>query len=129
MTAKVITSMPELVAALRARRDELNIPHELIDDIAGLQSGYTSKLLAPIPGKNLGYMSLGAVMGALGIGLVVVEDAARRALVEGRWRQRKRPPRFLKTHGALIDNASKQKLQSTSGDEDVQASLEFPTEA
>jgi hypothetical protein len=129
MTAKVITSMPELVAALRARRDELNISHELIDDIAGLQSGYTSKLLAPTPGKNLGYMSLGAIMGALGIGLVVVEDSARRALVEGRWSQRKRAPNRERFHGALLDNASRPIFSSTSGDDDVQASLEFPTEA
>jgi hypothetical protein len=111
MTAKVITSLTELLAALRDRRDELNIPHEIIDDIAGFQSGYTSKLLAPRPSKNLGYMSLGAVMGALGVGLVLVEDSARRALVEGRWRERKRPPR--KTDGALYFNESQPMLPST----------------
>jgi hypothetical protein len=129
MTAKVITSMPDLVAAIRARRDELNISHELIDDIAGLQSGYTSKLLAPVPGKNLGYMSLGAIMGALGIGLVVVEDSARRALVEGRWRQRKRNPKRSSLHGALLDSASGRMMSTTSGDDDVQATFEFPAEA
>jgi hypothetical protein len=128
MTAKVITSLTDLLAALRDRRDELNISHEVIDDIAGFQSGYTSKLLAPRPSKNLGYMSLGAVMCALGVGLVLVEDTGLRRLVEGRWHQRKRPPK-LKIDGALIDNASKQMLQSTSGDDNVQASLEFSTEA
>jgi hypothetical protein len=113
VTAKVITSLTELLAALRDRRDELNISHEIIDDIAGFQSGYTSKLLAPRPSKNLGYMSLGAVMGALGVGLVLVEDTARRALVEARWRQRKRPQRTLKTDGALYFNESQPMLPST----------------
>jgi hypothetical protein len=129
MTAKVITSLTELLAALRDRRDELNISHELIDDIAGFQSGYTSKLLAPRPSKNLGYMSLGSVMGALGVGLVLVEDAARRSQVEGRWRERKRSPRSLKTDGALNNNESKQIVKTTNGVSDVQATFEFPTEA
>lgn len=89
-----IRSMPELVNAIRARRDELNISHETIDNIAGLQSGYTSKLLGPIQLKGFSHMSLGAVLGALGIGLVVIEDPEQRAKVEGRWQKRKRPQRL-----------------------------------
>jgi hypothetical protein len=89
-----IRSMPELVDAIRARRDELNISHETIDNIAGLQSGYTSKLLGPIQLKGFSHMSLGAVLGALGIGLVVIEDPEAKAKVEGRWQKRKRPQRL-----------------------------------
>ena len=73
MTAP-IRSMADLVEALRQRRDELDISHETIDAIAGLQSGYASKLLAPRAPRNIGYMSLGDIMGALGVGLQVVED-------------------------------------------------------
>lgn len=85
-----IHNMPELIAALCARRDELNISHETIDNIAGLQSGYTSKLLAPKPIKNLGPMSFGAVLGALGLALVAVPDPQAVAAVENRWQKRKR---------------------------------------
>jgi hypothetical protein len=41
MTAP-IRSQSELLDAIRARRDELNISHETIDNIAGFQAGYTS---------------------------------------------------------------------------------------
>src|SRR4051812_1815741 len=90
MTAP-IRSMPELVQALRTRRDELNISHETIDAIAGLQSGYTSKLLAPKPIKNLGPMSFGSLLGALGLAVVVVPDPQAEAKVEKHWVKRKRP--------------------------------------
>jgi hypothetical protein len=86
-----VRSMPELIAALRARRDELQITHETIDAIAGWPAGYAGKLLAPEPIKNLGWMSLGLALDTLGIALVVVENKEQRKLVEGRWKQRERP--------------------------------------
>jgi hypothetical protein len=90
---RLIRSIDDLVAAIRARRDELNVSHELLDDLAGLQSGYTSKLLAPEPMKGLGPMSLPALLGALGAALVLVEDSAQAERVRDRWTPRKRPPR------------------------------------
>lgn len=94
MTAP-IRSMPELVAALRARRDELQLTHETIDAVAGLQNGYASKLLAPNPIKNLGWMSLGSVLGALGIAIVVVEDPEQVSRISRQWTKRERPQRHL----------------------------------
>jgi hypothetical protein len=129
MKPAIVTSMPELIDAIRARRDELNISHETIDDIAGLPSGYTSKLLAPSPIKNLGWMSLGAILGALGIGLVVIEDSVQRAKVESRWCKRKRIPKPTRQSGALLENGSGWMMSTTSGDDDVQTTFEFPTEA
>jgi hypothetical protein len=93
MTAP-IRSQAELLDAIRARRDALNISHETIDGIAGLQSGYTSKLLAPVPIKNLGPMSMGPLLGALGVALVLIEDEALVAKVRGRWIKRKRPQKL-----------------------------------
>jgi len=49
-----------------------------------LQTGYASTLLAPRPRKRIGPMSLGALLGALGLALVVVEDAAALARVRSR---------------------------------------------
>jgi hypothetical protein len=83
--------MPELVAALRARRDELQLTHEVIDDIAGWPAGYAGKLLAPEPIKNLGWSSLGDALDTLAIKLVVVENEEQRRLVESRWKRRERP--------------------------------------
>ena len=82
---RLIRSLDDLVAAVCARRDELNISHELLDDLAGLQSGYVSKLLAPNRVKNFGAMSLPAVLGALGVALVLVEDTAATERMRGKW--------------------------------------------
>ncbi len=131
MTAKVITSMTGLLEAIRVRQDELDLSCETIDEIAGLPARYTAKLLAPIPMRGISHMSLTAILGALGIGLVVVEDVAQREKVEGRWKPRKRVTK-RKFPGALISPSSKPKLSSTnaSGDADVQqATFIFPTEA
>ena len=76
------------MAAIRDRRTRRNLSHELIDDLAGLQSGYTSKLLAPEPMKGLGRMSLPALLGALGAALVLVEDSAQVERVRDRWTPR-----------------------------------------
>jgi hypothetical protein len=90
---RLIRSIDDLVDAIRARRDELNVSHELLDDLAGYQSGYTSKLLAPEPMKGLGPMSLPALLGALGAALVLVEDSAQAERMRERWIPRKRSPR------------------------------------
>jgi hypothetical protein len=87
---KLIRSIPDLVQAVRARRDELGITHETIDEIAGLPSGYCSKLLAPEPMKGLGPISIPAILGALGVALVLVEDTAQVERVSPRWTKRKR---------------------------------------
>jgi hypothetical protein len=128
MTAKVITSMAGILDVVRARRDELNISHETIDEIAGFPAGYTSKLLAPTPMRGVSHMSLGGVLGALAIGLVVVEDPGQRAKVEGRWRPRKRLVR-RELPSALLANESEGIVVSTNGDDDVQVTFEFPAKA
>ncbi len=61
---RLIRSIDDLVAALRARRDELNVSLDLLNHIAGLQPGYAEKLLSPQPMKGLGPMSLPALLGA-----------------------------------------------------------------
>jgi hypothetical protein len=83
--------LPEVVEALRVWRDERGITHEVFDAIAGWADGYAGKLLAPIPIKNLGWLSLGDARKTLAIKLVVVEDPEQRKLVERRWKQRERP--------------------------------------
>jgi hypothetical protein len=64
----------QLHAALRARAEELRLSRETIDAISGLQSGYSGKLLAPVPIKGLGPATLGPILGAMGVFIVLVED-------------------------------------------------------
>lgn len=96
----IVTDYDGLVAACRARADALNISRDTIDEVAGLPKGYTSKalMIEPFGGKsatggrlssrNLGRVSLGPMLGALGIALVVVEDAEALAKVSGRMTKR-----------------------------------------
>src|SRR5262245_29579627 len=79
----------QLVQALRARIDELGVAGETIDDVAGLPTRYTTKLLAPIPIKSLGRVSLGPLLGALGLKLIVAEDAEALARIRHRLTPRK----------------------------------------
>ena len=87
----MIRGMPDLLAALRARRDEIGVTHETLDSIANWPSGYAGKLLAPVPIKNLGWMSLGWALDSMGVALVLVENVEQRRLVEKRWIKRQRP--------------------------------------
>lgn len=85
-----IRNYDELNAALRKRADDLNVSRETIDAVSGLQSGYAAKLLAPVPIRTLSRMSLGAMLGALGLKLLVVEDLDTVRRIERRLVQRKR---------------------------------------
>jgi hypothetical protein len=74
----------ELIQVLRRRAAQFGTPMEQLDEIAGLPSRYVSKLLAPVPIKAFGPVSLGPLLGALGLVLVVSEDAAALARVKSR---------------------------------------------
>lgn len=80
----IITDYLGLIAALRSRADELRISREALDHLTGLQSGYSGKLLAPVPLRALGRTSLGPMLGAMGLKIVLVEDLAAFKRVESR---------------------------------------------
>jgi hypothetical protein len=80
-----------LIGALRQRCDELNLTFDVLDEIAGFTDRYAAKLLAPTarPVRRLGHMSMGALLGALGVRIVLVEDREALAKVRARYRPRK----------------------------------------
>ena len=80
----VVSNYYELVACLRARADTLDVSNLTLDEVAGLQEGYTGKVLAISPSRALGRMSLGALLGALGLKLAVLEDREALARVRPR---------------------------------------------
>lgn len=74
----------ELIDALRARAEELRVSRESLDEIMKtLPDGYASKLLAPVLVKFLGRISLGPMIQALGLAIVLVEDEAAIARISG----------------------------------------------
>jgi len=60
--------------AFKLRKNDLRLTTLELDDLAGLQSGYTSKLLCGM--KRPGDMSLPALLGALGCELALVRSSA-----------------------------------------------------
>lgn len=57
----------EMRLAIIARRRRMGLSQLVVDEIAGLQSGYTAKIEAGARIKNLGPLSLTLLMGALGL--------------------------------------------------------------
>jgi hypothetical protein len=74
----------DLQLALRDRAAELNISRLCIDEVSGLQHGYSAKLLSVPPIKCLGRTSLGPLLQALGLKLIVAEDPEALAKVSRR---------------------------------------------
>jgi hypothetical protein len=69
-----VRNYAELITAIRDRIVELNTTSEVVDFVAGLPLRYSAKLLAPNPPRTIGSLSLGPLIGALGLALVVIED-------------------------------------------------------
>ena len=74
----------DLRAVMRRRVAELNISLDTLDHIAGLPTRYCSKVLRVQPTRGFGQFSLDGLLGALGLMLLVVEDAEALARVRGR---------------------------------------------
>jgi hypothetical protein len=87
-----VTNYTQLLDAIRRRKDELNVSFEILDAVSGLQSGYSAKLLSPRPVKRLGEVSLAALLGALGLRLVVRPDPDALSRVRSRLVPRQASP-------------------------------------
>jgi hypothetical protein len=68
-----LASTPQEIAGLLdLQRRRLGLTNLCLDDLSGVQQGYTGKLFAGV--KRLGEMSLPALLGAVGCKIVVVAD-------------------------------------------------------
>ena len=90
--------MCDVLAAMRARREELDLTLETIDEIAGWPQRYASKIFAPSPIRNLGWSSLGLGLGSLGTMLIMIEDEEQIRRVRDRWIPRERSLPTVTTH-------------------------------
>lgn len=79
----------EFVSALRARRDALRVTDATLDGISGLPDRYVQKLLCHRPSKAIGLTSMGPLLGALGLALLIVHDNKALKRVENRLVRRK----------------------------------------
>lgn len=63
-----------MLNAFRLAFDELSTSYRVVNDIAGMAEGHVEKLLQPKPSKNIGPVTFGPLLGALGIKILVVID-------------------------------------------------------
>jgi hypothetical protein len=68
----IAQSPAEIAGLLDLQRRRLGLVNLCLDDVAGLQQGYSAKIFAGV--KRLGDMSMPAMIGATGCKLVVVHD-------------------------------------------------------
>ena len=79
-----VRDLSELHRALRQRSEALNLSRNGLDALAGLETGYSAKVLAQRPARCLGPVSLPALLGALGCKLLLVVDDRAMARLEPR---------------------------------------------
>jgi len=68
-------SFEQLHGSLRLRADQLQVSRETLDEVTLLADGFCAKLLQPNPRKSiLGKITLGPILNALGLRLLIVSD-------------------------------------------------------
>jgi hypothetical protein len=70
----VVRSYDDLVVALRGRVDELKVAQIGLDEELHLARGHVNKLIGPVPVKSLGRETLGPIIQALGLVMILEED-------------------------------------------------------
>lgn len=90
-----VRSYSDLHQIMRARADALEITRDALDELAGLQTGYSGKVLAPRPMKRImkreADMVLAVMLPVLGMKLVAVVDEQALERFKSRRVKRKLP--------------------------------------
>jgi hypothetical protein len=83
-----VDGLDDLQDALRRRAEYVNVSRLELDRHSGLASGYSSKVLSPMPVKLLSVDSACALAAALGLDVVLIENRERLQRVWSRSPQR-----------------------------------------
>jgi hypothetical protein len=108
----IVTNYQDLHAIMRARAEELEISRENLDDWLGVQSGYSSKLLAPSPSKKLGASTFAIMLPGLAIKLLAVEDDEMLARIKANSKIGKRSAKNAKHAGTVSWTVSKRHIRA-----------------
>lgn len=110
----VVRDYVGLIAGIRARIVQLGLTYETVDALAGFTTRYTSRVLIEEPQRNthlqrhayrtMGLMSLGAMLGATGLKIALIEDvdAMERIQHHRDFGQRKRPMHRDAVHAHIV---------------------------
>ena len=76
---RIVSDYAGLLEICRQRAVELQISRSGIDDAACLADGHAGKILGPKQKKSMGPVSLGLMLEALGLKMLIIEDEAATA--------------------------------------------------
>lgn len=88
----------DLIRFLRERASALGMTDKMIEEIGGFTAGHVGKLLGAARPKNLGPLTFGLMLGALGLKFAIIEDEEATARIKARFdpsEKSKRMPSML----------------------------------
>lgn len=86
----IVSHHNELLKQIRRRITELAITNETLEAIAGLQSGYASKVLADPPKSRMHPFVMFLIIEALGLKVHLVQDTELYEKLKGQFQERKK---------------------------------------
>jgi len=129
---RIVRSKAELLAVLRARKEDLDISHETVDGLVGWADRLSTKVLAPMPRKGMSGDMLQAVLDALALGIcqiTIAEDAEQASRIRHRWDKRKPfGPRPRKALQCVVAQDGPVQSEINFGDESHEAHKTMSTE-
>lgn len=81
----VATSYDDIIRCFRERASALGMTDKTIEEIGGFTGGHVGKLLGAARTKNLGPLTFGMMLGALGLKFAIVEDEEQTARIRKRF--------------------------------------------
>jgi hypothetical protein len=79
----------QLLEAIRRRIQELGLSYEVVNDLAGLQENYLTKVISNPPPKRMSPFTQFLILQALGLRIKQEEDPELIEKLRGRWTKRK----------------------------------------
>lgn len=86
---RIIRCTDDLLEAFAARKAELELSNEFVDDVGGLTRGHCDKVLGPTRAKRISQMTLDLFLEIFAVELVIRPNLEALARMEARWEQRK----------------------------------------
>lgn len=84
----IIRSQDDLVEAMRARKDELGLSNQFCDEVGGLSSGHTDKVIGPSRTKPMSRMMMDLMLEMLAMELHAYPNLEAAQRMESRWQGR-----------------------------------------
>ena len=103
-----IRSYNDLLDVLVARKNELGLSNETLEEIAGVTRGHVDKVFGPSREKRMGWFLFGLILPSLALKLLAVVDEPQAKLMHARWERRNTKQIRVRSHEVnrmLLDHA------------------------